>query len=156
MCRFLSWIEYDKQLYYITAAELKSEKGKDLLKESGSKDDIWGHGFIRNYYGLTPSQGKDFEINEFNKFSELPKELKEKTKNLRKYFNLMFSLSGYLDVRGCALKGVTLPTSIVGYLDVRGCDLKGIALPTSIGGSLDVGGCDLKGVTLPKNIKIIK
>jgi hypothetical protein len=43
-----------------------------------------------------------------------------------------------------------------GYLDLRGCDLKGITLPTSIGGSLDLRGCDLKGITLPKNVNVIK
>jgi hypothetical protein len=37
-------------------------------------------------------------------------------------------------------------------LDVSGCDLKGITLPTTIGGSLDVRGCDLKGITLPTTI----
>jgi uncharacterized protein YjbI with pentapeptide repeats len=57
-----------------------------------------------------------------------------------------------LDLRGCDLKGITLPTSIGGYLDLRGCDLKGITLPTSIGCSLDLSGCDLKGITLPTSI----
>ena len=28
-----------------------------------------------------------------------------------------------------------------GYLDLRGCDLKGITLPTTIGGSLGLRGC---------------
>jgi len=59
---------------------------------------------------------------------------------------------GYLNVRGCDLKGITLPTTIGGSLDVSGCDLKGITLPTTIGGSLDVRGCDLKGITLPTTI----
>src|SRR4030042_2399454 len=58
-------------------------------------------------------------------------------------------MNGNLDVRGCDLEGVTLPTSIGGGLDVSGCDLKGVTLPTSIGGWLDVRECDLKGVTLP-------
>ena len=56
------------------------------------------------------------------------------------------------DLRGCDLKGLTLPTSIGGYLYLRGCDLKGLTLPTSIGGSLDLSGCDLKGLTLPTSI----
>ena len=60
--------------------------------------------------------------------------------------------SGYLDLRGCDLKGITLPTTIGGYLDLRGCDLKGITLPTTIDGSLYLSGCDLKGITLPTTI----
>src|SRR4030043_21140 len=62
------------------------------------------------------------------------------------------SIGDSLYVRGCDLKGVTLPTSIDGDLNIRGCDLKGVTLPTSIGGCLDVRGCDLKGVTLPTSI----
>ena len=46
--------------------------------------------------------------------------------------------------------------SFGGSLDLRGCDLKGITLPQSVGGWLDLGGSDLKGITLPLNIKIIK
>ena len=34
-----------------------------------------------------------------------------------------------------------------GSLDLRGCDLNGITLPTSVGGSLDLRGCDLNGIT---------
>jgi len=49
--------------------------------------------------------------------------------------------SGSLDLRGCDLSGVTLPTSIGGWLDLQGCDLSGVTLPTSIGGSLDLRGC---------------
>ena len=60
--------------------------------------------------------------------------------------------NGSLDLRGCDLKGITLPTSVGGSLDLRGCDLKGITLPTSVGGSLYLSGCDLKGITLPTSV----
>ena len=45
---------------------------------------------------------------------------------------------GWLDLSGCDLSGITLPTSVGGSLDLRGCDLSGITLPTSVGGSLDL------------------
>ena len=45
--------------------------------------------------------------------------------------------------------GLTFKSS----LDLSGCDLKGITLPTSVGGSLYLSGCDLKGITLPTNLK---
>ena len=61
-------------------------------------------------------------------------------------------ISGYLDLSGCDLKGITLPTSVGGYLDLSGCDLKGIKLPESVGGSLDLSGCDLKGIKLPESV----
>ena len=59
---------------------------------------------------------------------------------------------GSIDMSGCDLKGITLPTSVGGDLDLIGCDLKGIALPTSVGGWLDLSGCDLKGITLPTSV----
>ena len=39
-----------------------------------------------------------------------------------------------------------------GSLDLRGCDLTGITLPTTVGGSLYLSGCDLAGITLPTSI----
>ena len=59
---------------------------------------------------------------------------------------------GSLDLRGCDLTGVTLPSTVGGWLDLRGCDLKGVTLPATVGGSIYLSGCDLKGVTLPKVI----
>ncbi len=64
-----------------------------------------------------------------------------------------FLAIGSLDLRGCDLKGITLPQSVGGSLDLRGCDLEGITLPQSIGGWLDLSGCDLKGITIPKRFK---
>jgi hypothetical protein len=49
-------------------------------------------------------------------------------------------LGSSLDLRGCDLKGIKLPTSVGGSLDLSGCDLKGIKLPTSVGGWLDLSG----------------
>ena len=62
------------------------------------------------------------------------------------------TVGGWLDLRGCDLKGVTLPATVGGWLDLRGCDLKGVTLPATVGGSIYLSGCDLKGVTLPKVI----
>ncbi len=61
-------------------------------------------------------------------------------------------VTGDLDLSGCDLTGITLPTTIGGSLYLRGCDLTGITLPTTIGGSLDLSGCDLTGITLPTTI----
>ncbi|OFY83656.1 MAG: hypothetical protein A3F72_15375 [Bacteroidetes bacterium RIFCSPLOWO2_12_FULL_35_15] len=49
---------------------------------------------------------------------------------------------------------VSLVTECNNDVDLRGCDLKGITLPSSIGGYLDLRGCDLKGITLPGNFKL--
>ena len=63
-----------------------------------------------------------------------------------------YHVTGSLDLSGCDLSGVTLPTSVTGWLDLRGCDLSGVTLPASVGGSLYLRGCDLSGVTLPANL----
>ena len=63
-----------------------------------------------------------------------------------------YHVTGSLDLIGCDLKGITLPTTIGGWLVLRGCDLSGITLPTTVGGSLALSGCDLKGTTLPTTI----
>jgi hypothetical protein len=62
------------------------------------------------------------------------------------------TIGGWLDLSGCDLTGITLPTSIGGSLNLSGCDLTGITLPTSIGRLLDLSGCDLTGITLPTSI----
>ena len=59
---------------------------------------------------------------------------------------------GSLDLSGCDLKGVTLPSTVGGSLYLSGCDIKGVTLPATVGGWIDLSGCDLKGVTLPKVI----
>ena len=63
-----------------------------------------------------------------------------------------YHVTGSLNLRGCDLSGVTLPTSVGGWLDLSGCDLSGVTLPTSVTGSLDLIGCDLSGVTLPTSV----
>ena len=49
-----------------------------------------------------------------------------------------FHVTGWLDLRGCDLTGVTLPTTVTGSLDLSGCDLTGVTLPTTVTGSLDL------------------
>ena len=88
----------------------------------------------------TPEQGESYIRSKWPKFKD--------------FFNdhCPKNISCDLDLRGCDLKGITLPESIGGWLNLRGCDLKGITLPESMGGSLDLSGCDLKGITLPESI----
>ena len=98
MCNFLSWLECEGKTYVITDAEVKSEKGKELIKESGSTQDIWGHGFCRRFYGLTNAQGVEKEVANVWGKEILNKEIKALVKNLNRNFGYMFSLGGYLDL----------------------------------------------------------
>ena len=48
-------------------------------------------------------------------------------------------------------KAFTNILGTVDYLDLRGCDLKGVTLPTTVGGSLYLRGCDLKEIERLRN-----
>ena len=63
-----------------------------------------------------------------------------------------YHVTGSLDLRGCDLKGITLPQTVGGWLDLRGCDLEGITLPQTVGGWLVLSRCDLEGITLPQTV----
>ena len=61
-------------------------------------------------------------------------------------------VEGDLDLRGCDLKGITLPTSVGGGLDLEGA--KNVKLPVglTIGGHLDLTSSDVE--SLPHGFKI--
>lgn len=113
MCKPFSWIEFDGKYYIVTDAEIKSERGRELMDESGSKVDIWGHDFCRKYYGLAYNQGVEKEINDPTS-KEFPKFIKTVVRDLKKNFSYMFSLSGDLYLRGCDLKGIKIPKKLEG------------------------------------------
>ena len=54
MCDFVSWIEYDDQILFLTDAELNTKRGRELRKYLGNQyyEDIKGHGAIRFYYEI--------------------------------------------------------------------------------------------------------
>lgn|SRR3990167_6084493 len=91
MCNPISWIESDGNVFIITDDEIKSEKGKQLIKECGSMEDIWGYGFCRRYYELG-NAGKEFEINDFSKLDKFPMEIQKLLKNFNKNFGEMMGL----------------------------------------------------------------
>ena len=52
MCEFISWIEKDGEILFLTDAEIYSAHGRETLK--GTKhNDVLGHGAIRAFYGIT-------------------------------------------------------------------------------------------------------
>ena len=115
MCNPFSWVEYDGKHYIITDAELKSERGKELLRDCGSKDDIWGHGFCRAFYDLKSAWGYEHEIAnpwsaEFDKYPEVKKLVQDLAKN----FSYMFSLGGSLYLSGLTSlpDGVKFPEKV--------------------------------------------
>jgi hypothetical protein len=49
-----------------------------------------------------------------------------------------------------------LPKKYKGSLDLRGCDLKGITLPTSVGGFIYLNGCDIPKELDLSNYRVIE
>jgi len=73
MCEFISWIEHNGKLYYLTKKQLDSKKGKQLAEYCGRTEDLVGHGAIREYYGF--SGGLDRECTDFSIPDNFPDEI---------------------------------------------------------------------------------
>ena len=54
MCDFISWIEHQGDIYFLTNQELNTKEGRELKEYLGTAfyDDIKGHGAIDRYWGL--------------------------------------------------------------------------------------------------------
>ena len=76
MCHFISWIDLEGQLYYLTSKELRSKRGKELREYLGSAyaDDVVGHGAIDWYYGLK-GKGMHKECTDFSSPASFPDEI---------------------------------------------------------------------------------
>jgi len=167
MCEFPSGYKFpDGTVKYHTDSDIIAAHEKSGDPQPLNWADYIGHSGWEKCFGNPPDGSVSVESSEACKLSmpdfSLMKEMAKHCDRLDvrgcdlKGVTLPTTIEGSLDVRGCDLKGVTLPTTIGGWLDVRGCDLKGVTLPTTIEGGLYVSGCDLKGVTLPKGVKVFK
>jgi len=74
MCEFVSWIEYNKELYFLTNADLETKDGKKLL-EPWVIADICGHGAIINYYPELKDKGIHKECTDFSTPANFPKKI---------------------------------------------------------------------------------
>lgn len=73
MCDFVSWIEKDNKVLFLTHdLVFNTEKGKLLRDWCKSTDDYCGHGAIRYYYGLERDHGKDRECTDFTTTANFP------------------------------------------------------------------------------------
>ena len=89
MCNPISWIEADGNVYVVTDAEIKSELGREMLREVGAED-IWGHDFCRRYYKIMG--GREHEQNDFGKPGLFPPEIKKLLENFNGNFGEMMKL----------------------------------------------------------------
>ena len=82
MCHFLSWVEYDNKLYYLTKRDLKGKIFNQFKKENFNwQEDIIGHGAIRYFYPEIKGFGFDRECTDFRSQKNFPNELIKAIKN---------------------------------------------------------------------------
>ena len=79
MCEFISWVEKDGVVLYLTSRDLKSSRGKALRDRIGP--DICGHGAIREFYDLAPGQGTERECTDFSTPDNFPAQIVEDIKS---------------------------------------------------------------------------
>ena len=80
MCDFISWIEKDGQVYYLTYRDIyNTRRGKELRNHCMSKDDLSGHGAIRYYYDNFTG-GAEKECTDFTTPANFPPEIVEDIK----------------------------------------------------------------------------
>ena len=81
MCEFVSWVEHEDKLYYLTANLLNTKEGRALKKflaalpcVHGTQyyEDIKGHGAIERYFGIS---GKHYECTDFSSPKNFPAEI---------------------------------------------------------------------------------
>jgi len=72
MCQFISWKEYQKEVYFLTNADLDTKAGKELL-EPEYVSDLCGHGAIEHYYPELKGKGENKECTDFSTPKNFPK-----------------------------------------------------------------------------------
>jgi len=74
MCDFVSWIEKNGTIWYLTTANIESPRGKEL-RDFIQWEEVSGHGAIRWFYSL--EGGYNQEFTGFDYPSNFPKEIRE-------------------------------------------------------------------------------
>jgi hypothetical protein len=71
MCEFISWIELDGKVFFLSNDELNTKAGRKLIRKC-KPEDLYGHGSIREYYPELKSCGKNRECTDFSKPENFP------------------------------------------------------------------------------------
>ncbi len=95
MCNFISWIEEDGKLLYLTDADVFSKHGRKTLA-GALHNDVLGHGAIREFFGIG-SRGKEREVCDFWKTELLPAEIAKKVRSFDAHWGKMFRGGNFMD-----------------------------------------------------------
>ena len=75
MSNFISWIEKDGNIYYLTAHDIyRTKRGKELRDYCGAAADVIGHGAIRFYFDNFTG-GEEKECTDFSTPDNFPSEI---------------------------------------------------------------------------------
>ena len=74
MCEFISVKKIGDKLYYLTATDIESKRGKELRDWSQDYDDLRGHGSVDFFYDLK-GKGESLEFTDFSSPRNFPPEL---------------------------------------------------------------------------------
>ena len=107
MCDFISWIEHQGDIYFLTNQELNTKEGRELKEYLGTAfyDDIKGHGAIDRYWGLK-GKGVHKECTDFSTPDNFPPVIVEAIKK------------GLFEGIGAA-EGILTPTAWAEYKKVQ-------------------------------------
>jgi len=76
MCEFVSWVEYNDEIYFLQNKDLGTKEGELLLRPEVI-DDLCGHGAIRSYYPELKNKGANKECVNFSSPANFPAEIVE-------------------------------------------------------------------------------
>ena len=79
MCEFISWIEKNGNVYFLTTPLVEIERGRTLLRDSW--EDRMGHGAIRLMFGLEQDEGQNRECTDFSSPDNFPRAIAQAIKN---------------------------------------------------------------------------
>lgn len=81
MCEFISWIETDKKVYFLTGEQINNTPIGEALKKwsQNIEDDMKGHGAIRFYYNF--EGGTERECTNFSTPDNFPDVIVKALKN---------------------------------------------------------------------------
>ncbi|MGV8151859.1 MAG: hypothetical protein ACP5OG_02165 [Candidatus Nanoarchaeia archaeon] len=78
MCEFISWVQKEQKVYFLTSDEVNSQKGMQIFYPGCRHNDLIGHGAIKEFFKeeLGGKISSDMENQDFW-YGYLPKEVKE-------------------------------------------------------------------------------
>lgn len=87
---FISWIDIEGELYYLTDKEIFSYDGLTHFAGIPEPEFVLGHEAIREFYSLRKGSGTEHNCREFWNPVLLPTEINEKIVNFEKHFGRTF------------------------------------------------------------------